>query len=107
MSKVELQPIAKLEIKNGLLCVNGSINFENVMLVCKQGTTLMKTLETVEVNLHGLSQSDSSVLALLADWVREANALNKKIVFTHMPLFMRNITRVCGLDGVLPIVWEN
>jgi anti-anti-sigma factor len=96
-----------LEIRNKILWMKGAIHFDNVVAVCKQGIELMKTLEDIKINLQGLSHTDSSVLALLTAWVREARAQNKAIVFTHMPNFMQDITRVCGLDGVLPVSWEN
>lgn len=97
----------QLEIKDGILWVNGSIHFDNVVSVCQQGILTMKTLENIKVNLQGLLQGDSSALALLTEWVREARRLNKAIVFTHVPTFMQDITKVCGLDGVLPVLWEN
>jgi ABC-type transporter Mla MlaB component len=96
-----------VEIKNGMLWVEGRIHFDNVVSMCRKGIELMKTLENIKVNLQGLSQSDSSMLALLTAWVRESHEQKKAIVFIHMPIFMNDITKVCGLDGVLPISWEN
>lgn len=96
-----------LEIANEILCVKGRIHFDNVVSVCQQGIRLMKNLENIKVNLQGLMQSDSSGLALLTAWIRESREQNKAIVFIHVPNFLLDITRVCGLDGVLPVSWEN
>ena len=96
-----------LEVKNNVLEVNGTIDFYNVVSLWQQGLVPINTLEKIKVDLKGLLNSDSSGLALFTAWVRAARAQNKEIVFINMPSFMQDISRVCGLDGVLPVLWEN
>ncbi len=94
-------------LKSNVIVLNGVVHFENVESLWRQGLALMNSLQDIQVDLKGLSQSDSSGLALLTAWVRAARAQDKKIVFTHVPSFMQDIVRVCGLDGILPVLWEN
>ncbi len=96
-----------LEVKNSIITVDGIVNFNNVVLVWQRGITMIGALENIKVNLKGLLQCDSSGLALFVEWVRTAKEQNKKIVFTDVPNFVQDISRVYGLDGVLPISWEN
>lgn len=98
---------AKLEIKNDTLSLEGSIGFDNVVFVWQSGLTLIEKVKNIKVDLQGLKHSDSSGLALLSAWVRAAREQKKEIMFIHTPDFMQDIFRVCGLDGVLPILWEN
>ena len=96
-----------IDLKENILFVKGSLNFYNVESAYQQGLKLMKALQDIKIDLKGLAASDSSGLALLSAWVRMCRQQNKAILFNNMPSFMQDISRVCGLDGVLPVVWEN
>ncbi len=96
-----------LNDKNKMIEVTGAVHFNNVMALYEQGVICMRTLPEVKVDLKHLTESDSSGLALLTAWVREARQQKKGIQFINMPNFMYDILRVCGLDGVLPVLWEN
>lgn len=86
-----------------ILCVSGRIGLANVINACNRGKELIKTLSAVRVDLAGMEQADSSTLAMLIEWVRNAKVQNKDIVFLNMPQSMLDLGRVCGLDSVLPI----
>lgn len=94
-------------LNKNILEINGSIHFGNVVSECQRGLAIIETLDVIQVDLKNLSQSDSSGLALFSAWVRAAKQQNKVIQFIRMPNFMRDILRVCGLEGVLPVLWEN
>ena len=96
-----------IDLKENILFVKGSLNFYNVASAYQQGLALMNGIQDIKVDLKGLTASDSSGLALLSAWVRTCQEQNKGILFNNMPRFMQDISRVCGLDGVLPVVWEN
>lgn len=102
--------IATLDVKNNTLFVVGAIDFNNVVLLWQQGIACINTLKEVKeikVDLKGLKQSDSSGLALLTGWVRVSQEKNKAIMFMNMPSFMRDVLQVCGLESVLPVLWES
>lgn len=102
--------IATLEVKNNTISILGAIDFENVVSLWQQGISLFDTLteaKEIKVDLKALEQSDSSGLALLTGWVRVAQEKSKTILFTNVPSFMQDILKVCGLEGVLPVLWEN
>lgn len=90
----------------GALCLSGRIGLNNVVAVSARGKELIKTMADINVDLSGVQQGDSSSLAMLVDWLRFAKSQNKKIVLTNMPQSMLDLSRVCGLDSVLPIVGE-
>jgi anti-anti-sigma factor len=97
----------EIDLNENILFVKGNLNFYNVEFAYQQGLRLMKTLKDIKIDLKGLAASDSSGLALLSAWVRICRQKNKAILFINMPNFMQDISRVCGLDGVLPVLWEN
>lgn len=85
------------------LCVTGRIELSNVMQACASGKALIDMVSKVSVNLLGLEYADSSTLAMLVDWVRSAKVQHKDIVFYNVPQRVLDLSRVCGLDYILPI----
>ena len=86
-----------------VLCVVGKRDLTNVTAACSQGRELINTLATVRVDLSGVVQADSSILAMLIDWIRAAKTQQKELVMSNLPSFLLDLGRVCGLDGILPI----
>jgi len=54
----------------------------------------------ISIDLAGVTRSDSAGLALLIEWLRESERLDKTITFLNMPAQMQSIARVCGLEGI-------
>jgi len=86
-----------------ILCVSGKVDLSNVTSACALGKLLIKNLSVVKVDLFGIEQADSSSLAMLVDWLREARSQHKDIIFLNMPQCMLDLERVCGLDLILPV----
>ena len=88
--------------KNNNLAIEGNISFSNVINVEKQGLNIIKVLPTIKIDLKKLNSSDSSGLALLSSWVRAAKQQNKTISICNIPKFLSDLSRVSGLDTILP-----
>ena len=85
------------------LCISGRIDITNVAQACATGERLIDSLNSVQVDLSGVVYADSSSLAMLIDFIRNAKQQHKDILFCNMPQFMLDLGRVCGLDSILPI----
>jgi phospholipid transport system transporter-binding protein len=59
--------------------------------------------DQVEFDLSGIENGNSAGVALLIAWFREAERLDKRIVFHHVPEDLRNIVDLSGLTPVLPV----
>ena len=55
------------------------------------------------VDLTGVRRCDSSGLALLIQWMREARSQSVEIRFTHLPDQLVHIAEASGLDEILPL----
>jgi phospholipid transport system transporter-binding protein len=56
----------------------------------------------VQVDASGLQQFDSSALAVLLEFRREALALGKRFEVLGLPARLANLARLYGIDGLLP-----
>ena len=54
------------------------------------------------VDLAGVGELDSSALALLLAWLREAKAAGRSLVFANLPESLRTIARLYGVQDLLP-----
>lgn len=100
-----LNPTFQISVNtNNDLCVNGRIDIANVAEARLLGTSIIDTMSnTVRIDLSGVQYADSSSLAMLVAWVRNAKVHNKGVTLINMPRFMLDLGRVCGLDTILPI----
>lgn len=96
---------ASLQFVNNILCIVGTIYFENVDQLYIQGLTFLRSsaASTITIDLSKLEGSNSSGLALLTAWVREAKKVHKKVTIAKMPKELWDVAEVCGLGAVLPI----
>lgn len=85
------------------LCVSGRIDIANVAAARLLGITIIRTLKMVRIDLSGVQYADSSSLAMLVAWIRNAKIQHKDVMVINVPQFMLDLGRVCGLDAILPI----
>jgi phospholipid transport system transporter-binding protein len=59
--------------------------------------------QELNVDLSGVSKSDSTGVALLIAWLRYARQNQKRIIFQNLPEKMMDNVRVSGLEAVLAL----
>ncbi len=97
---------AQLEkIASGHYILKGQLNFETVPELWEKHKISLFTDETdvLDIDLSQLERSDSSGLALLVEWYREAEQEGKQITFLNLPEQMYEIARISGLNEILPL----
>jgi len=92
-----------IEAKTNLIRLAGDLTFATANEVLKQAEELFKPITSLDIDLSGITRSDSSGLALLVHWIRQARHENKKITFHNVPAKMLVIATASGLDELLPI----
>ena len=80
----------------------GPLDFETVSGLRLQGFGLLDGQPQLVLDLAGVERSDSAGIALLLEWVREAQRRGTEIRFRNMPPQMSAIARTSGLDKLLP-----
>jgi len=79
------------------------LDFQSVAAVLQHAGARMQREAHVEVDLKDVSRADSAGLALLVEWLREAENADNEIVFINVPDQLLSIARVCGLDEILSL----
>jgi len=84
------------------LVVSGPVTLANVGTLLEEGRRhLEEGVRTVD--LGEVSEMDSSLVALLLAWLRDAKARKRELGFANMPESLRTIARLYGVDGLLPV----
>lgn len=97
---------AQLEkIGQGHYLLKGQLNFNSVPELWNDHKISLfdDEVDTLDIDLSQLERSDSSGLAILVEWYREAEQCDKKITFFNLPKQMYDIAKVSGLHEILPL----
>ena len=82
------------------MVLSGPVTLANVAAVLEEGRRHVE--EGVEsVDLGGVTELDSALLALLLAWQREAKGRNRSLVLANAPQALRTIARLYGVDTLL------
>ena len=93
------------KVSSGHYILKGQLSFKTVPELWKINKELLFSDEAqiLDINLSQIERSDSSGLALLVEWYREAEQDGKKITFFNLPVQMFEIARISGLNEILPL----
>ncbi len=83
------------------LIVSGSLTLASVAAALSEGNAaIAEGVQTVD--LAEVGELDSSALALLLAWLREAKRQNRSLVFANLPQGLTTIARLYGVAELLP-----
>jgi phospholipid transport system transporter-binding protein len=84
------------------MLVSGPLTLASVTAVLAEGNAAIgegaRTVDLAEVG-----ELDSSALALLLAWLREAKRRNLSLVFANLPQGLTTIARLYGVAELLPV----
>jgi len=93
---------AKIEaLGSGRFRVSGVLNADTVTSVLPQSRERFQGLPGVEVDFAAVTESDSSGLALLLEWLRLARKAGQKMHFDNVPEQVMALARISEVDDLL------
>jgi len=82
------------------MVVSGALTLANVAAVLREGSAAIgEGVSTVDLGEVG--ELDSSALALLLAWMREAKRLDRNLAFANLPQGLTTIARLYGVAELL------
>ncbi len=88
---------------DGGFILRGELDVDSVTTLWRESAERFRGLNRLSVDLAGVQRSDSSGVALLVAWLRQARQQHQDLKFLHTPTQMRAIIRVAELDELLPL----
>lgn len=100
------KPLVEIRaISANLIKIKGDLIFNNAVLARKQGIKVLDSVSSAKIDLAELNNIDSSCLSILVTFIRHAKLKHKTIEFINLPEKLINLSRVCGVDEILPIAY--
>jgi len=82
------------------MALSGPVTLANVAAVLEEGRRHLE--DGVEsVDLAGVTEMDSALLALLLAWMREAKSRERSLTLANPPHALSTIARLYGVDTLL------
>ncbi len=97
---------ASVSIKQGStgrLEIHGELSFASVPALWRDCRAQYASGKDIDVDLGQVRRSDSAGLALLVEWLREAQRNGASLRFFNIPAQMLEMARASGLDQILPL----
>ncbi|MEM1174453.1 MAG: STAS domain-containing protein [Pseudomonadota bacterium] len=85
----------------GRFALTGDMTFSTVERILEESESQFGQHTRLEVDLSGITRSDSAGLALLLEWITWANHTVREIRFTEMPERVLAIARTTEVDALL------
>ena len=84
------------------IMVSGPVTLANVSTILEDARRhLEEGVGTVD--LSEVTEMDSSLLAAMLAWLRDARSRGRELAFVNLPDSLQTIARLYGVDGLLPI----
>ena len=84
------------------LMLSGPVTLANVAQVLQEGLEQIRD-GARSVDLGQVTELDSSLLAMLLAWLREAKQRNAEVTFANLPQGLETIAQLYGVEGLLPV----
>ena len=79
------------------LIITGELGFESVPGIYTNSLKYFQNNPSLEIDLAGVTHTDSAGVALLIEWLRQARQQNRKITFRNIPSQLLAIAQLCGV----------
>jgi len=89
--------------QDGRLEIQGELSFASVPALWQECREHCASGGAVDIDLRQVSRSDSAGLALLVEWLRDAQRSGANLRFFNIPAQMLEMARASGLDQILPL----
>jgi phospholipid transport system transporter-binding protein len=89
------------DLGQGKFTLTGAMNFETAEEILRASETPFEEHTQLEIDLSGVTDSDSAGLALLLEWVTWANHSVREISFKDIPEKIQAIARTTEVEPLL------
>ena len=96
MSEFELE-----DLGGGRFRLSGAMTFHSCAQILRESEPAFAKHTRIEVDLSGVTRTDSAGLALLLEWITWANHTVREIRFTSVPKKIDAIARVTEVEELL------
>jgi len=83
--------------------LEGELNADSVPARLRESATWFNADAEIIIDLDKVTRADSAGVALLLDWLRQAQAAHTRLTFKNPPAQMLAIIDFCALQQIIPL----
>lgn len=83
------------------LVLEGAVTLDSVPALLAQGLALIDRDE-VRIDLAGVTNVDSSAVAMLLEWIRAARRAGRRVVYLNLGNSLESLVALYGVTDLLP-----
>ncbi|CAN5318768.1 hypothetical protein BH24PSE2_BH24PSE2_00620 [soil metagenome] len=87
----------------GGFAIHGDLTFETVTEALEMSRELFEDHSRIEIDLSGVTESDSAGLALLLEWINWAKHYVREVRFHDIPRPLRAIAEISEVEDLLRV----
>jgi phospholipid transport system transporter-binding protein len=88
-------------LEGSRLVLEGPVTADTVPRLLQAGDEFLRQGLAI-VDFAAVSEVDSSAVALLLQWLRDASAGGRSLAFANLPPIMHNLARLYGVSDLIP-----
>jgi phospholipid transport system transporter-binding protein len=92
-----------ISMRGDVIVVEGELTIETVPTMVSALSAHLRKGEAQAVDLSGVSDVDSSAVALLLEWQRQAGAGGSSLTWSSVPSSLENLAKLYGVQELLPL----
>lgn len=86
----------------GQFRLSGDLDFASVEPLVGEGERLFAAHQAVSIDMAGVGQANSAGLALVLEWLDQAQRRGQRLELVHLPESLARIAAITNLTGLLP-----
>jgi phospholipid transport system transporter-binding protein len=91
------------DLGQGNFALRGELDAHSATILWAEAKRLFKEQAPMKIDLSHVSRSDSAGVALLVEWLRDAQTQHWRLQFVNVPPQMLAIINVADLEELLPM----
>lgn len=88
-------------VSEGRARVGGALEFRTVTALLPSGAEAIEEGRATEIDLSGVTASDSAGLALLIEWLSVARAAGRTVRYENIPSQLRQLSALSDVDELV------
>ncbi|HEY1772748.1 MAG TPA: STAS domain-containing protein [Gammaproteobacteria bacterium] len=91
------------DLGGGRFKLTGHLGFDTAHYALHHSRSLFADHKRIQLDLSGVSSTDSAGLALLVEWTGWARREKRKLTLTHVPKQAMALAKISEVDELLPV----
>ncbi len=83
--------------------MQGEVTHDTVVELTQKGMAILDQSQVL-VDLHAVTEMDSTIISMLLEWLRAADRQGNTLQFVNLPASLESLIQLYGVAELIPVV---